>query len=179
MTNAELAILSLIAEQPRHGYEIEQILEERGMRDWTEVGFSSIYFLLRKLAGKGWVESRTEKSAGRGPGRRVFSITSTGRQAWQEATLNVLGIPQRGRLPILLGLANLPGLPQGEALAALRSYHDRLLERRAMLEARRSDLHPLHVSAMFDLSLALVQAELNWLAGFIASYAGGPPADPE
>ena len=27
MTNAELAILSLIAEKPRHGYDIEQIIE--------------------------------------------------------------------------------------------------------------------------------------------------------
>ena len=45
MTNAELAILSLIAEQPRHGYQIDQVIQERGMREWTEVGFSSIYYL--------------------------------------------------------------------------------------------------------------------------------------
>ena len=49
MTNAEFAILSLIVEQPRHGYEIEQVIEERGMRNWTEVGFSSIYYILNKL----------------------------------------------------------------------------------------------------------------------------------
>ncbi|HIP96867.1 MAG TPA: hypothetical protein EYH32_06595 [Anaerolineae bacterium] len=49
MTNAELAILSLIAEQPRHGYEIEQVIEERRMREWTEIGFTSIYYLLKKL----------------------------------------------------------------------------------------------------------------------------------
>ena len=49
MTNAELAILSLIGESPRHGYEIEQVIEARGMREWTEIGFSSIYYLLKKL----------------------------------------------------------------------------------------------------------------------------------
>jgi DNA-binding PadR family transcriptional regulator len=48
MTNAELAILSLVVEKPRHGYQIEQVIEERGMREWTEVGFSSIYYLLKK-----------------------------------------------------------------------------------------------------------------------------------
>jgi DNA-binding PadR family transcriptional regulator len=31
MTNAELAILSLIAEKPHHGYEIEQVIDARGM----------------------------------------------------------------------------------------------------------------------------------------------------
>ena len=49
MTNPELAILSLIAEKPRHGYDIEQVIEARGMREWTEIGFSSIYYLLNKL----------------------------------------------------------------------------------------------------------------------------------
>ena len=45
MTNAELVVLSLIAEKPRHGYEIEVVIEARGMREWTEVGFSSIYYI--------------------------------------------------------------------------------------------------------------------------------------
>ena len=53
MTNAELAILSLVAEEPRHGYDIEQVIEARGMRDWTEIGFSSIYYLLKKLEKSG------------------------------------------------------------------------------------------------------------------------------
>ena len=44
MTNAELAVLSLVVEAPRHGYEIEQAIAERGMREWTEIGFSSIYY---------------------------------------------------------------------------------------------------------------------------------------
>ena len=39
MKNAELAILSLIAEQPRHGYDIERVIEAWGMREWTEIGF--------------------------------------------------------------------------------------------------------------------------------------------
>ena len=66
MTNAELAILSLVAEQPRHGYEIEQVIEARGMRDWTEVGFSSIYYLLNKLEKAGLVESRLQQPEGKG-----------------------------------------------------------------------------------------------------------------
>jgi DNA-binding PadR family transcriptional regulator len=69
LTNAELAILSLIAEQPRHGYEIEGVIEARGMRDWTEIGFSSIYYLLNKLEKDGLVASQLTASRGRGPAR--------------------------------------------------------------------------------------------------------------
>ena len=80
MTNAELAILSLVVEQPRHGYEIEQIIEERGMREWTEVGFSSIYYLLKKLEQAGLVVGRLD-DAGPGPARRVYEATPAGNEA--------------------------------------------------------------------------------------------------
>ena len=74
MTNAELAILSLIAQQPCHGYEIEQIIEERGMREWTEVGFSSIYYLLKKMG----VSRRLQKMGAR-PGDKI----RCGEQTWE------------------------------------------------------------------------------------------------
>jgi DNA-binding PadR family transcriptional regulator len=48
--------LTLVAERPRHGYEIERVIEERGMREWTEIGFSSIYYLLKKLEREGLIE---------------------------------------------------------------------------------------------------------------------------
>ncbi|MEX2144087.1 MAG: PadR family transcriptional regulator, partial [Anaerolineales bacterium] len=60
MTNAELAILGLVVEAPRHGYEIEQLIESRGMRNWAEVGFSSIYYILGKLEARGWVRSQRQ-----------------------------------------------------------------------------------------------------------------------
>jgi len=90
MTNAELAILSLIIEQPRHGYNLEQVIEERGMRNWTEIGFSSIYYILRKLEKAGLIESHTEPSEGKGPGRKVYQVTSAGRKTWYAAALESL-----------------------------------------------------------------------------------------
>src|SRR4030042_1259702 len=109
MTNAELAILSLVGEQPRHGYEIEQVIEERGMRDWTEVGFSSIYYLLKKLEQEGLVEGRLEV-AERGPARKVYHPTPAGWEAMHAGVLEALSVPQRAYPPLQLGLSNLPGI---------------------------------------------------------------------
>ena len=106
MTNAELAILSLVAEHPRHGYEIEQIIQQRGMREWTEIGFSSIYYLLAKLDGAGLIVSRLEEGA-RGPARKVYEATPAGRQALRGGTLELLAVPHRSS-SLELGLANLP-----------------------------------------------------------------------
>ena len=44
--------------------EIEHVIEERGMRDWTEIGFSSIYYLLKKLEKEGLIAGRLEEVFG-------------------------------------------------------------------------------------------------------------------
>ena len=122
MTNAELAIISLIAEQPRHGYDIEQIIEARGMRDWTEIGFSSIYYLLNKLEKSNLIESQIQQPSGKGPARKVYSITAEGRQAHLDGTLAALSTPQRGATPFLLALSNFPIVPREQVLASLNNY---------------------------------------------------------
>ena len=50
---SEQLILGILSEQARHGYDIEKIIIERGMRKWAVVGFSSIYYVLERLEEKG------------------------------------------------------------------------------------------------------------------------------
>ena len=170
MTNAELVILSLIAEMPRHGYQIEQVIEEREMREWTELGFSSIYYLLNKLENKELIASQLEQTSGRGPARKVYSITKDGWEAFQHGILKSLAEPIHSESMFLLGMSNLPTVPSDEALAALREYVARLTERREHLQIRvkmGERTFPFHVEAIFDFSLTMIQAELDWLAKFI------------
>lgn len=171
LTNAELAILGLVLELPRHGYAIEGVIDERGMRDWTEVGFSSIYHILNKLEQQGYIRSRTEPSPGRGPARKVYSSTRAGRRAWQSATLQALSEPGRPNSSFLLGLSGLPGIDTGEALAALDRYRSSLEQRRRALRERwrelQADAAPLFLDGMFTYSLRLVEAELGWLDQFV------------
>lgn len=165
MTNAELAIISLLAEAPGHGYEIEQTIEQRGMREWTEIGFSSIYYILKKLEAKGWVQSEREDSVGQGPGKKVYHLTGHGRKIWHDTSLEMLRTPQKTFRPLDLGLANLPGLPMDESLAALKEYRSSLKEWISHIQARASlEFNQVeHVQIMFDLALSHYQAELNWL----------------
>jgi DNA-binding PadR family transcriptional regulator len=169
MTNAELAILTMIAEKPRHGYEIEQVIEERGMREWTEVGFSSIYYLLKKLEKEGLVEGQMERQPGRGPARVVYTLTSTGKQAVQEGVFQALSMPKRSYPPILLGMANLPGISKRQALTALQTYRDGLISRREQVQTSRDSQRPLpyFVEAMFSYSITMIEAERAWVEKFI------------
>ena len=76
ISNPELTILSLVAQGCEYGYEIEQVIQDRNMRAWTEIGFSSIYRILNKLEEKGLVDSKPGEKQGRGPSRKVYELTS-------------------------------------------------------------------------------------------------------
>jgi DNA-binding PadR family transcriptional regulator len=169
-TDAELAILSLLAEQPMHGYQIEQTIDERGMREWVEMGFSSIYYLLNKLKKSGLLESRLEKAAGKGPARQVFSLTVAGRHAWQEATLDAIANPSRTFSNFQLGLSNIHGLDPYAVKEALKQYRDSLEVDRdriqAILDAYGPDVS-FEAAILFDLSLTQITCELEWVEKFI------------
>ena len=169
MTNAELAVLSLISEKPRHGYDIEAQIEQRGMREWTDIGFSSIYAILKKLLKKGWVEAETTQSVGQGAPRKVYRITPAGRTAQQTAVIEALAEPDRPNSSLLLGLANLPSVPKSQALEALGHYYRALEGRLGQLLTRAEEQQPLpdFVEAMFDYSTTMIATELAWLNDYI------------
>ena len=175
MTNAELAILGLIAEQPRHGYEIEQVIEARGMRDWTEIGFSSIYYLLNKLEKAGLIESQLQQPEGKGPARKVYQITSQGWEVQIKGSIQTLSTPQTGATPFLLGLSNFPIIPKEQTLSALNRYKEQLETRLQQLLERAEAQQPLpgFVQAMFDYSQALAEAEIIWIQNFIQAVEAG------
>lgn len=168
MTNAELAILSLIAEQDRHGYEIEQVIEARGMREWTEVGFSSIYYLLKRLEGYGWIVSSKEVVVGQGAPRKVYTITAEGQHAFEQAILEALATPERDLDNFQLGLANLDRFPKEKTVAALKDHIQALEAQREHVRMRREGQAPLplHVDAMFEMSLKMIAARLEWMRNF-------------
>ena len=179
MTNVELAILCLVAEKPRHGYEIEQVIEDRGMREWTEVGFSSIYYLLKKLEEKGLVIGEIQEHSGTGPVRKVFRVTREGRRTANAGILETLAEPIKLVSPLQIGLANLPGVDKAKAVGAMRTYAETLRERGENLREREEAQEPLpdHVRAMFSHSLALIEAERDWIADFIKGWESSNDED--
>lgn len=175
MTNAELAILSLVAEKPRHGYDIEQVIEERGMREWTEIGFSSIYYLLNKLEKSELIESQLKSPEGKGPARKVYHVTQKGRQAQIDGTIQALSNPQGRSIQFLLGLSNFPIVSRDVVIKALYNYVHQLEGRIHHMLERAEAQQPLQpfVEAMFDYSRVLAEAELNWMNNFIKDVEAG------
>ncbi|NLZ13794.1 MAG: PadR family transcriptional regulator, partial [Thermotogaceae bacterium] len=77
--NIRLVILGLLQRRPMHGYEIKQEIE-RGMGDWTDIAFGSIYFAISKLAEEQSISESGKEKVGNRPSRIIYTITEKGRQ---------------------------------------------------------------------------------------------------
>ncbi len=164
LTNAELAVLSLIVERDMHGYELEAVIQERGMRNWTEIGFSSIYHILGLLEREGLILSRAERAPGKGPARKVYEAGEAGRARYASEALGALSSSVRPFPVFIQGLAALPALDPARAAEAVGAYRRGLAERLAEIEAKSLSDLPFHVAAMFSYSETMIRAESDWVA---------------
>ncbi len=87
--SAELLILSLVEDRPRHGYEIGQLIEFRS-RGALRFNVASLYPLLYRLEKRGWIRGRWVEKAGQRR-RRYYRLTAAGtkvlaaqRDGWRE-----------------------------------------------------------------------------------------------
>ncbi len=177
LTDAELLLLGLVAEMPRHGYELDRVIEQRSMRQWTQIGFSSIYYVLGKLERLRLVAAK--KPAGPRAGtkaRKVYAMTPAGRRALAAQTVDALRDVRPEYPSVLLGMINWPVLNRGPALEALRARGKAIEAERARLGAIQVEQQPLpdHVEALFEYSLGQLRAEAIWLDRTLAYMACKP-----
>lgn len=171
MSSGLLAILALLVEQPLHGYGIERLIEQRGMRKWTPIGFSSIYQLLDQLVAAGLADVTAVPAPGRGKQRRVHSVTEAGYDLWKQETLAALREPEGSMDRFLIALSGLPLLDPADAVAALSARLGRLETGLSELDQdlRAVQPAPHHVEAMFAFTRAHLSGELRWLRRLVAT----------
>jgi len=77
--SAEFLILSLLDAEPRHGYDLQKLIESRSKGVLT-FNVASLYPLLYRMEDRGWIVGRwVEKSGERR--RRFYRLTAAGRAA--------------------------------------------------------------------------------------------------
>lgn len=76
--SAELMVLAAVEDQPRHGYDIARLIDERsGGRLRFHV--ASLYPMLYRAERRGWIIGRWVERAGQRR-RRYYRLTATGRR---------------------------------------------------------------------------------------------------
>src|SRR5918993_36347 len=76
--SAELLILSLVEDQPRHGYDIGNLIEQRSSGT-LKFNVASLYPLLYRLEKRRWIQGRWVEKAGQRR-RRYYRLTPEGKK---------------------------------------------------------------------------------------------------
>lgn len=130
LSQAEVIVLWLVSQRPRHGYDIMRQVEGMRVRMWAKVGAATIYATLDRLERRGSVRTQPDGRS-LGPTRRVRAITAKGR-AQLVASVRLL---LRSRASVysdrVVGLAMSAALPLRTArreVGATATFLDRTLQ---------------------------------------------------
>jgi DNA-binding PadR family transcriptional regulator len=170
ISEREAAVLGLLCENPQYGYTIEKIIAERSMRYWTDIGFSSIYYVLKRLESRHLISSSCEQQEDK-PSRKVYTITEQGRELMKEKVRSLLAEPRRIASPFDLGIVYNRLLTREETIECLKERIEALDRSIHGLKARRA-LHkrngkPYYVIALSGRALAHLTTEKEWVGQFI------------
>jgi transcriptional regulator len=77
-SGATLLVLALVAESPKHGYEIGKLIQERS-GGAISFQMASLYPLLYRLEQRGWIAGAWRETRGQRR-RRLYRITPAGRR---------------------------------------------------------------------------------------------------
>ena len=157
-SDADIVLLSLLAERPRHGYDLDRVIEQRGYRQWTSLAFSSVYYLLKRLSERGLLEP-DEGSQGR---RTVFRVTEAGRRELRQAAGERVLAPAPPSAGVLPALNAYSRLDDPALMALLAQRAEALLGRLDELRALRAQVDEEHALAIFDYEILRQEADLTW-----------------
>lgn len=182
LTTPDLVILSLLAERPMHGYEVNATLEDRKIRDWAPVSRPQIYYSLDKLTRLKLIRITAEDLPSGGPERRVFETTELGSERLADALESSRWVNARVHQPFLIWLAlswqARPRTFRRQVASHKKFLEQRLAEEEATLEDVMAEVgHPNHEAVwMLQLMIEQTRCELRWLERIIEQAGKRAPA---
>jgi PadR family transcriptional regulator, regulatory protein AphA len=164
MSTTEGAVLGLLAEGKRSGYDLAKLAEESLAYLWTP-SRSQVYKVLPRLAAAGFARVREIEQQGR-PDKAVYEITAAGLEALRTWLDEVEDEPVGGRVVFALKLFLCDFASPGTALAQLSAYRrflEERLERYERIEARIADTEAGYPALVLRHGLTRVRATLRWV----------------
>ena len=159
------ALLGLLAQQSRHGYELHAAFEAvvGGEQNW-DVKPAQIYTTLARLEESGLVEEESIEQAG-GPEKRIYAITRRGRAAlaeWFDSGVELEH--QRDEFYVKLMLSVTTG--EASPRKVIQTQRGKLYQDLHDLTAQRNKLSPktgLAQILLYDKAIMHLEADLRWL----------------
>lgn len=164
--SVRFAILGLLAQKPRHGYELRAAFGAvvGGDENW-EVKPAQIYTTLERLEEAGLIERTSDLGEGDEPSRRVYAVTRPGREALAEWFANGV-TPEHQRdeffVKLMIGLASGAANPRKVIQTQRAHLHQELHSATALRDSydKKSAMAQI---LLLDKAIMHLEADLRWL----------------
>ncbi|GAB3856903.1 PadR family transcriptional regulator [Dactylosporangium cerinum] len=171
-----LQLLAMLVERPMHPYEMATELRGRGKEQDLKIQWGSLYTVVQNLEKHGFIEAAETTREGRRPERTVYQLTQAGHEEALDWLREIVGVPEREFPRLKTALSVLGVLPPDEVIDLVAQRIDvldrRLAEARADL-VETQDLVPRIFLVETEYSIAIEQAEADWLRGLLAELRAG------
>ncbi len=172
------ALLGLLAESPKYGYEIKQNFEGIIGNVWS-VSYGQLYPTLRKLSELGWVTKSTAPGK-KAAEKNIYSITDKGREVLYEWLLKPLRTSYKVKDEFTLKFLFFNKLPKDKVLEYLKLQQKKtLLQRESFqrtLVAMRDELD-YFLQAIIRKGIIHLEAENQWLEEVISDIESSVNGD--
>jgi DNA-binding PadR family transcriptional regulator len=182
LTIPDLVVLSLLAEHPRHGYDVVAELERRQIRDWASVSRPQVYYSLDKLQRLGLIRPGADEEPAAGPERRVLATTAAGRARLADALEREDWTTGRDR-PLFLTWMALswlarPGVFEAHLKRRQAYLSGQIARERQTLRAVENEVgHPYHEAVwMLTVVIEQLETELRWVGNVLDEAGRRAPA---
>jgi DNA-binding PadR family transcriptional regulator len=196
----ELAVLGLLAEQPRHGYELKKRLSETLGPLWG-ISFGSLYPALRRLEREGAIEEVADSGGAPAPAtfvptgslkgdlaaarmrlrarptrrtRRAYAITARGREMFTELLTTETDDDERAFAVKLLFCGHLEPAARLAFLERRRAQLNQRLVAERKPATRSIDRYS---RSLLEHRARSTQNDLDWIAELIAQERAEQPGD--
>ncbi len=171
MTQSEVAILGLLISGDKYGYEIEKKIDQTNLREWTTIGFSSIYNILNKLNKKELIAFRYDEKSD-GPKRKVFFILDKGRQVFDDKIIEMIKNPLSNKDDLGVGIVYSGYLDQNVIKEALIKHKETLEQylNETVKKYFTKFSHKPTVVMLMKRSVMHAETDIKWIDEVLKEY---------
>jgi DNA-binding PadR family transcriptional regulator len=162
VSSSEVVILGIIHRGVNHGYDIEKFIQQEDMREWTSIGFSSIYYILNKLEKKELISSELITTDSNKT-RKIYNLSTEGKQVLIENVFILLSDSENVVFPFDIGLFFKDILAIEQQLEAIElniiKLEKELVKSKQLLADSSSDIDKL----IFKRGVSFFEAEIKYM----------------
>lgn len=158
------ALLGLLAESPKYGYEIKRRFEGALGNVWS-VSYGQLYPTLRRLSELGWVTKKTEPGK-KAAEKNIYSITEKGRRKLDEWLLKPLRSSYRVKDEFTLRFLFFSKLSAENVLDYLKVQQEKTVLQKESFQRTLASLRDeidYFLQAIIRKGIVHLEAETQWL----------------